>query len=328
MQKRMKQMIIGSGVAAAMLAAAESARQAATGYFVNMALDRNVPPHSARAERRLTGSCIDEQLLKKVQQAGEILSCRPQREIVIQSHDGVRLIGHWMPVPHPQRIVIAMHGWRSSWHNDFGMIADFLRENNCSILFAEQRGQGLSGGDHMGFGLMERYDCLDWIEWVNRETGGKYPVYLCGISMGASTVLMAGGLELPENVRGIIADCGYTAPTAIWKHVAEQHLHMDYRLCGTTACRMAKKRANLDVHAGSCPEALSKCRVPVLFVHGSEDRFVPVEMTYENYKACVAPKRLFIVPGAQHGMSYPTDPMGYQAAIKSFWASFDKGIPL
>ena len=207
------------------------------------------------------------------------------------------------------------------------MIADFFRENGCSVLFAEQRGQGASGGEHMSFGLLERYDCLDWIEWVNAQTGGKHPVYLCGISMGASTVLMAGGLNLPTNIRGIIADCGYTAPTAIWKHVAQKHLHLDYRICGGIASRRAKKKANLDVNAMSCPMALSRCRVPVLFIHGTDDRFVPVEMTYENYKACAAPKRLMIVPGAQHGMSYPTDPDGYQEALKSFWTAFDKGIP-
>ena len=327
MQKKMKQMLIGSGIAAALLAVTETARQAAVGYFVNVALDRNTPPHSARAEKRLTGSCIDEKLLKRVKEAGEVLSCRPRTEIVIRSRDGVRLTGHWMPAPNPRRVVLAMHGWRSSWYNDFGMIADFLRENQCSVLFAEQRGQGASGGDHMSFGLLERYDCLDWIEWLNKQTDKKYPIYLCGISMGASTVLMAGGLPLPENVCGIIADCGYTAPTAIWKHVAEQHLRMDYRLCGGVASRMAKKRANLDVDAMTCTKALAKCRVPVLFVHGTDDRFVPVEMTYENYKACAAPKRLFIVPGAQHGMSYLVDPRGYEAAVKSFFASFDKGMP-
>lgn len=327
MQKKVKQVLIGSGVAAALMAVTESARQAMAGYFVNVALAREVPPHPVSAERRLTGSCIDEQMLKKVKQAGQILCSRPQEQIVIQSHDGIRLTGHWMQDKYPKRILIAMHGWRSSWHNDFGLIADFLRENNCSVLFAEQRGQGSSGGECMGFGLTERYDCLDWIDWVNARTGGTLPVYLCGISMGASTVLMASGLELPPNVCGIMADCGYTAPTAIWKHVAEQHLHLYYPTCGPAASRLAKKRMRLDVDATSCPEALASCRVPVLFIHGTDDRFVPVEMTYENYKACAAPKRLFIVPGAQHGMSYPTDPHGYEAAVKSFWASFDKRLP-
>ncbi len=326
MQKKWKQVLIGSGIAAAALAAVtETARQAMTGYFVNVALDRQAPPRQLVPDRRLTGSRVEEALLQKVEQAGQALARKPLTTVAIHSRDGVRLVGHWMSVRNPKRIVIAMHGWRSSWSHDFGLIADFLQDNGCSVLFAEQRGQGSSGGEHMGFGLTERYDCLDWIKWANERTGGKLPIYLCGISMGASTVLMATGLPLPENVRGIIADCGYTAPTAIWKHVAERHLHMYYRACGATANRLAMKKTSVDPNGASCPEALRNCRVPVLFVHGTDDRFVPVEMTYENYKACAAPKRLFIVPGAEHGMSYPTDPRGYEAAIKSFWHAFDKG---
>ena len=69
---------------------------------------------------------------------------------------------------------------------------------------------------------------------------------------------------------------------------------------------------------------LSECKVPVLFVHGSDDHFVPVEMTYENYKACIAPKRLLIVPGAEHGMSYMVDKKSYEEAVKRFWNEFDE----
>lgn len=326
MQKRMKNVIIGSSVAAAMLTLAESARQAVAGYFVNMALDRKAPPYPARAERRLTGSCIDASALLSVAKAGEKLAAKAHEIVRIQGSDGVWLVGHWMPVAAPKRIVIAMHGWRSSWHHDFGMIADFLQDNGCSVLYPEQRGQGSSGGEYMGFGLMERHDCLDWIAWINKQTGGKYPIYLCGISMGASTVLMAGGLELPSNVCGIIADCGYTAPTAIWKHVAQKHLHLHYRSCGGPACRMARKKIQMEVDETSCPEALGNCRVPVLFIHGTDDHFVPVEMTYENYKACTGPKRLLIVPGAEHGMSYLTAPDEYESAVKSFWETFDKRV--
>lgn len=328
MQKKWKQVLIGSGIAAAALAAAtETARQAMTGYFVNVALDRQAPPRQLVPDRKISGSHVEEALLQKVERAGQALARKPLTTIAIHSRDGVRLVGHWMSVRNPKRIVIAMHGWRSSWSHDFGLIADFLQDNGCSVLFAEQRGQGSSGGEYMSFGLTERYDCLDWINWANERTGGTLPIYLCGISMGASTVLMAGGLALPENVRGIIADCGYTAPTAIWKHVAEQHLHMYYRACGATANRLAMKKTSVDPNGASCPEALRNCHVPVLFVHGTDDHFVPVEMTYENYKACAAPKRLFIVPGAEHGMSYPTDPRGYEEAVRSFWRAFDNGIP-
>lgn len=123
-----------------------------------------------------------------------------------------------------------MHGWRSSWRKDFGAMADFFHKNNCSVLYAEQRGQNNSGGDYMGFGVVERYDCLHWINWANSYCGTDLPVYLAGVSMGASTVLMTAGLELPSNVHGIIADCGYTSPDEIWGHVVKDNLHMSYNV--------------------------------------------------------------------------------------------------
>lgn len=323
MKKQARLMLISSGITAATMALMQSTRHLIAGYFVNVALNRKVPPHPMIAEKRLAQSCVDTSVLAWVQEAGNKLASHPHETVEMQSRDNIRLIGHWMPVSNSKRIVIAMHGWRSSWENDFGMVGDFFRENHCSVLYAEQRGHGSSGGEYMGFGLMERYDCLDWIRWVNEKNHEQLPIYLCGISMGAATVLMASGMELGSNVRGIIADCGYTSPVAIWKHVAKEHLHLSYQVCSGPASRLVRKKISTPVDAASCPEALKQCRVPVLFVHGTDDRFVPIEMTYENYKACAAPKRLFIVPGAEHGMSYLIDPQGYEAAVKAFWADFD-----
>ena len=181
----------------------------------------------------------------------------------------------------------------------------------------------------MGFGLIERYDCLDWIKWANEHGYAELPVYLCGISMGASTVLMAASLELPENVHGIIADCGYTSPHDIWKHVAENNLHMSYN--GITAAivnDMCKKKIQVGAKDYSCIDSMRECKVPVLFVHGTDDHFVPIEMTYENYKACTAPKRLLVVPGAEHCMSYWTDKEKYEKELKNFWHDYDENTEL
>ena len=71
------------------------------------------------------------------------------------------------------------------------------------------------------FGLIERFDCLEWVEWATAKCGSELPIYLCGVSMGATTVLMAAGLELPENVHGITADCGFTSPHAIWENTSQ-----------------------------------------------------------------------------------------------------------
>lgn len=327
MKKQAKILLIGLGIATGVMAFAESARHILADYFVRIALSRQTPPYPTGAGQKIADNCADPNMLALVQQAGERLAEKRHETVTIHSKDGIVLTGHWMPASKPQRLIIAMHGWRSSWEHDFGIISEFLAQTNCSVLYAEQRGQGHSGGEYMGFGLMERYDCLAWIHWINQKTGGSLPIYLCGVSMGASTVLMAGGLSLPPNVHGIIADCGYTAPTDIWRYVAENHLGLSYAICAGPACRLARKKIRINMDAESCPHALSHCKVPVLFIHGTADRFVPVEMTYENFKACNAPKKLFIVAGAQHGMSYLIDQNGYETAVQSFWENYDLKIP-
>ena len=180
-----------------------------------------------------------------------------------------------------------------------------------------------SGGDYMGFDMIERHDCLEWVKWVNERCGTDAPIYLAGVSMGASTVLMASELDLPDNVHGIIADCGFTSPDDIWKHVVEHNLHLSYGIRSAVANDICKKKIQMGAKEHSTVEALQKSKVPVLFIHGTDDNFVPVEMIYENYKACAAPKRIFVVPGADHGMSYVVDEKGYQAALQDFWNTVD-----
>ena len=151
------------------------------------------------------------------------------------------------------------------------------------------------------------------------------PIYLSGISMGATTVLMAAGEALPKNVKGITADCGFTSPKAIWRHVTEQNLHMSYSPIRRRWLDGAFRRK---LHAGlgsySTLTAMKACRTPVLFVHGTADAFVPIEMTYENYLACAAPHRLVVIPGAGHGMSYALEPETCRRAMESFWEEFDQ----
>ncbi len=187
----------------------------------------------------------------------------------------------------------------------------------------EQRGQNNSAGDYMGFGMLERYDCLEWIKWVNEQNVEGLPIYLAGVSMGAATVLMTTDLGLPENVHGVIADCGFTSPHAIWKHVVENNLHMPYGIHEKAVNALCKKKIQYDAKEASAVNSMKKCNVPVLFVHGTDDKLVPVEMTYENYKACKATKRLFVVPGAEHAMSYFMDRERYEKELKEFWHDFD-----
>lgn len=323
MKKSTRNILIGAGVATT-ITAVGAAAYTVSKSLLEFALDREAPKIFRKGKKKLSG--YDEaydRLMAEVDAAAKKLEDCGCTTVEIIGHDGIKLVGHWYENPNAQRIVVALHGWRSSWSQDFGMIADFLHDNGCSVLYAEQRGQNSSGGDHMTFGLLERYDCLDWINWVNENTQGELPIYLAGISMGATTVLMATGLELPRNVRGVVADCGFTSPYAIWKYVTEENLHLSYKLHGNLVERLCQRKIRMGAKEYSTIDAMHGCQIPVLFIHGSDDRFVPVTMTYENYRACTAPKQLLIVPGAQHGLSYYVEQEKYEKAVNEFWKTYD-----
>ena len=321
MKKTVKNVLLGSALVAGLF---HSAHWQLTQYLVRVAVDRELPPHPPEADKRLSGTLPDAAAEARLKAAGETLKERPHETVRVLAHDGVPLVAHWYPLPGAKRVILAMHGWRSCWHHDFGLAAEFFAREGCSVLLPEQRGQGSSGGAHLTFGLLERFDCEKWLQWLETQGIRQLPVYLFGVSMGASTVLMATGAALPPNVRGVIADCGYTSAGAIWKHVVEQNLGLRYDHHRLLAERLFRKRLRIKPDACSCPQALANCRVPVLLIHGDADRFVPVEMSKENFAACAAPKRLLIVPGAGHGMSFFRDEAGYCKAVTEFWDQWDE----
>ena len=286
------------------------------------ALDREESPVLAQTKQYIGGSKHGMDIWENTRQNAYLMEQREMERVTLTASDGATLVGHWYPAEHPRRVIVAMHGWRSGWNMDFQAITDFWRDNGSSILFAEQRGQGDSDGDYIGMGVLERFDCADWAAWA-AEKSGNLPLYLAGVSLGAATVLMAANLPLPECTCGIMADCGYTSPEAVLRHVSTHNLHLPYCLHARTVDRLFRKKLHIGPAECSATEALRETRIPVLFFHGTADTFVPMEMTYENYAACASPKRLLIVPGAGHGLSYSTDTEGYQRMVLDFWRDFD-----
>ena len=237
--------------------------------------------------------------------------------VSIQSRDGLRLIGYYLPCPQAKRTVLMVHGWRGSWE-DMCEYGPFLREQRCNLLFVEQRGHGSSEGEYLGFGVLERYDCMRWIDWL-LEREQNLPLYLFGCSQGGATVLMTAGFDLPEQVRGIIDDCGFVSPEEQvvlklkeWWHLPRQ----PFLLVGDLACR---RRAKYSLMEYSTLKAMETNRIPVLFVHGKEDRFVPVSDTLRNYEACKAEKDLLLVEGARHIQSYAIGGDAYRAKLSDFF---------
>lgn len=324
MRKAAKWLLAGAGTVAAATAGTVTVVRAVSKKLLSIAMDREAPKIMSKGREKISGSPEVANALQRSEKTAKILEACGCTDVEIVSRDGNRLVGHLYKCPSAKRIIIAMHGWRSSWSKDFGVISQFFHSNDCSVLYAEQRAQNQSEGEYMTFGLLERYDCLDWVSWTNEQFGDSLPIYLAGVSMGATTVLMTADLDMPDNVYGIIADCGFTSPHAIWKHVVENNLHLPYSLHDAQVKEIVRKKICMGPQDHSTVESLKKCRIPVLFIHGANDSFVPVSMTYENYRACAAPKELLIVPGAEHGMSYIVEQEKYESTVRSFWAQCER----
>ena len=327
MKMSTKKILTLAGSAAAVAAAAGTITCVLTKKMLDIAMDREgVKPNksSTKIRNKLCGFTNEDGFIDKLEAGAVKLAEVETEEVSITGHDGTKLTGHLYTCDYPKRLIIAVHGWRSTWNRDFGLAADFWFENNCNVLFIEQRCQGESGGEYIGFGLLERYDCRDWTHWAHERYEGKLPIYLDGVSMGAATVLMASGLDLAPSVKGIIADSGFTSPHAIWKHVTENHMHLRYNPIKNIVDAICRQKINMGGEDYTTMEALKHNTIPVLFAHGTADPFVPVEMTYENYMACKAPKRLIIVPGAAHGMSFYVEKERYAEELLKFWSDWDK----
>lgn len=261
----------------------------------------------------------DDPLNQKRDQARKQLEQMPHEQVYVTSRDGLRLNGHWFAVEGAKRTVVLVHGWRSTWARDFGMHAPFLLAAGCNLLLIEQRSHGTSEGKYIGFGVLERYDCLRWLDFLRIKTGNTLPVYLFGVSMGAATVLMTTGFHLPPCVKGVIADCGFTSPEEILTHVMRQQYPKYPRRFNRLIDAKALRRAGYGAADYSTLDAMAVNRIPVLFIHGAKDNFVPLSMTVRNYEACKAPKSILVVDDAPHAKSYLVAPELYEQTVKAFF---------
>jgi fermentation-respiration switch protein FrsA (DUF1100 family) len=225
------------------------------------------------------------------------------RELEITSGDGLKLRGRWLPPADKKskKAALLFHGYHSMPHNDFCLTARWLYDKGYGVFLPSQRAHGLSEGSYICFGAKERRDCRLWVDKILELAGKDAQLVLGGVSMGATTVLLAAGLGLPDNVKAIFADCGFTSPKEILRYFIKKRCSMPVfpllQLLGLF-CR---------IFCGFWPSSASTVEVmkenksiPVLFMHGANDITVPVSMTDENYTACAAPKRIFKCENAGH----------------------------
>lgn len=258
-----------------------------------------------------------------IRHSEEVMRSLPTEAVSITARDGTPLRGHWYHAESPRRLLIMVHGWHSTWCINFGTSAPFYHGCGCELLFIEQRCHGESGGKMISYGIKERFDVLDWLDYA-QSVHPELPVYLCGLSMGASTVLMTAGEPVADRVTAVIADCGYTSPKEVVAASVKK------RIGPATGPTMAAVNLNCRLRGGfglddySTLTAMDRdTDIPVLFIHGDADTLVPCRMSMENYIACRAPKELYIVHDAPHATAYLKETEAYQARVKQFFATWD-----
>lgn len=260
---------------------------------------------------------IYEPFREKMEHWTREVRAMPHEDLWITAFDGLRLHGRYYEYTPGAPIELMFHGYRGSAERDLSGGVQRCFKLGRSVLMVDQRCSGESQGNVITFGINEHRDCLCWLELMQTRFP-DHKIILTGISMGAATVLIAAGKPLPENVIGVLADCGYSSAKDIIKVVIGK-----MGLPATLAYPFVKLGARLyghfDLEETSPVEAMKTCTVPVIFFHGEADDYVPCEMSRITYDACPTRKQLVTVPGAGHGLSYPIAPKEYLDALQDFF---------
>ena len=240
-----------------------------------------------------------------------------REDVFIKSYDNLSLHGQYLTQKNARGTMLLVHGFRSSGEGDFSCILKTYYEMGFNLLVIDQRASLQSQGEYLTMGVRERWDVRSWCIWLLEWMGEKHPVVLDGISMGGATVLMAAGLDLPRNVKGVIADCPFTSPRDIFESVMERMKLPRWLLWGADIC--CRLMAGFSIDGARTTDALRQSDLPLLIAHGEADDFVPCRMSVESFNAAVTDdKQLILVPGAGHGMSYLVDHPRMQAALDTF----------
>ena len=275
------------------------------------------PKHSAKELKKYSDA-------PRYRMAGEgikIMDSLPKEECFLISRDGLKLHAQLFPArEESNKYLIGIHGYHSYPGLEFGPFFEFYRSLGYHILLPDDRAHAPSEGKYIGFGVLDRLDCLDWTKYLVDRYGKDIKIMLHGISMGSATVLsVSGEKELPSQVEGIVADCGYTSAWEILSYQLKYKYHVPVKPFLFLAERICERKAGFHFHEYTPVSQVKKANVPILFIHGKKDRMVPTSMVYELYEACASRKRLLLVDEAAHAECVVYDQEGYYQAVREFF---------
>lgn len=305
--------------AAAALGIGAFAEMGVIGYFFNRTMKRS----NAKTERTMKMSGTDwNQYMPLMEKCRENLMAIPHEEVSITSYDGLKLSAVYFSNENAEkkRLVIGFHGYTGEGVSNHLGISSYFGRKGFSMLFPDARAHGKSEGTYIGFGCLDRIDALDWIKWAVDKCGEDVEIWLYGVSMGGATVLMASSLELPGQVKGIISDCAFTSPKDVFTHVLNNMYHLPAFPIIQGSDILNKRLAGYGMDECNAIREVSKTTLPILFIHGDKDTFVPPEMCESLYESCGSPyKQKLIVKGAAHAESYYKDTENYENALNEFF---------
>lgn len=298
-----------------------------TAYFYRRTMKRN----NAKVERTMKMAGTDwNQYAPLLQERKAFMLAQDHREISQMSFDNLKLHATFFPALEEyvdktemaagkKKAVICFHGYTSKGMSDYIGLSDYYLKRGYAMLLPDARAHGESEGEYIGFGCLDRKDALVWIHWLIQEVGEDVEIVLHGTSMGGATVLMTSGLELPAQVKGIVSDCGFTSPKEVFTHVLNSMYHLPAFPVIQGADLINKKLAGYGMDECNAKREVAHAKIPILFIHGSNDTFVPTHMCNEIYDCCASPKKKLIVEGAAHAESYYKDTEKYEQALNEFF---------
>lgn len=235
----------------------------------------------------------------------------------IKNKEGLNLWAQYYPAKDENEItILAIHGYTVDHRDIVPAIKPFV-EQGYSVLAIDQRGRGNSEGDYLGMGYLEKNDVIEWIDAIIEHSPNN-KIILYGESMGAATALLTAGEKLPENVIGVIEDCGYTSAYEMFEDQLKERFNLPAFPFLPVAELIGQIRAGYDFGNASPIKALKNATLPILFIHGGDDTYVPTWMGEKLYDSYQNQKELLIIPGAEHGASADINPDLYYKTIFEF----------
>ena len=225
----------------------------------------------------------------------------PYEDLYVTSFDGLKLHGY-LYKGEGKEVVICVHGYKSAPPNDYADKMEIYTARKATILCIDDRAHGKSEGRYLGFSELDKYDIKSWVEKIN-ELYDNPNIYLHGVSMGGASVIHTADMNL-KNVKGIIDDCGYDTIDNIVRFLVTKSYHVPYFPLANLANMWAKLLAHVGFKDSIGEEIVAHSTVPIVFIHGKLDNFVPAQMSIDLYNACTSKKAILLVEDCGHAAAY------------------------